>query len=129
MKYFHVPIFQEPKDRTSGSGVLNLWRRKDLRMRSLVSCVIWASFGFMYYGVILLSSKIMGESDECSFDYSILFFASSRYVRVALCHANSTLCCVSLSNDVWQLLMLLLLLSHGSLRCYEEDFASLLSET
>ncbi|CAM9828892.1 unnamed protein product [Scytosiphon promiscuus] len=68
---------EKPKDRTSGSGVLNLWRRSDLRMRSIVSCLIWACFGFMYYGVILLSSKIMGESDECSFDYSILFFASS----------------------------------------------------
>lgn len=57
----------------------SLWRRPELRWRSTVSCVIWASFGFMYYGVILLSSKIVGVSEECSFDYSVLFFAASRY--------------------------------------------------
>lgn len=56
----------------------NLWRRPDLRWRSIISCIIWSAFGFLYYGVILLSSKVMGDSDECSFDYSILFFAASR---------------------------------------------------
>lgn len=68
---------QKPKTR-GGSGVANLWRKPELRWRSMVSCIIWSAFGFMYYGVILLSSKIMGDSDECSFDYSILFFAASR---------------------------------------------------
>lgn len=70
---------QKPKDK-GGGGIWNLWRRPELRWRSIVSCFIWSAFGFMYYGVILLSSKIMGDSDECSFDYSVLFLASSRCV-------------------------------------------------
>lgn len=46
-------------------------------MRSVVSWIIWTAFGFVYYGVILLSALVLGESGTCSFDYSILFFASS----------------------------------------------------
>ena len=68
---------QKPKDNGSG-GVANLWRIPELRWRSMVSCLIWWAFGFLYYGVILLSSKVMGDSNECSFDYSIVFFAASR---------------------------------------------------
>eukprot|EP00752_Nemacystus_decipiens_P004153 g3800.t2 len=68
---------EKPKEK-GGSGVSNLWRTPQLRWRSVISCIIWLAFGFLYYGVILLSSKIMGDSNECSFDYSVLFFASGR---------------------------------------------------
>ena len=50
----------------------------------MVSCIVWAAFGFLYYGVILLSAKVMEDSGGCSFDYSILFFASSRCVRACV---------------------------------------------
>eukprot|EP00903_Cladosiphon_okamuranus_P012058 g11321.t2 len=73
-----VVIVPEEKLKVKGGGgVSNLWRIAELRWRSIVSCVIWSAFGFLYYGVILLSSKVMGDSSECSFDYPILFFASS----------------------------------------------------
>ncbi|CAN0257824.1 unnamed protein product [Ectocarpus sp. 6 AP-2014] len=72
-----ITIVPEEKPKDRHGGVANLWRRPDLRARTIVSCIIWAAFGFLYYGVILLSSKILGESDECSFDYSILLFASA----------------------------------------------------
>ncbi|CAN0538388.1 unnamed protein product, partial [Laminaria digitata] len=64
------------KPKGKEGGLSDLWRRPELRRRSVVSCTVWAAFGFLYYGVILLSSKVMGEGGSCSFDYSILFFAS-----------------------------------------------------
>lgn len=66
---------QQPKGKNG--HVLDLWRVTELRTRTVVSCIYSASFGFLYYGVILLSAKIMGGDSTCSFDYAILFFASS----------------------------------------------------
>lgn len=37
---------------------------------------MWLLFGFLYYGVILLSAAVLDEDDSCNFDYPILFFAS-----------------------------------------------------
>eukprot|EP00904_Undaria_pinnatifida_P014189 jgi/Undpi1/9900/HiC_scaffold_28.g12354.m1 len=71
-----VDITIVPEESKEG-GLSDLWRRPELRRRSIVSCLVWAAFGFLYYGVILLSSRVMGDSGTCSFDYSILFFASS----------------------------------------------------
>lgn len=71
----HFVPHQQP--RGSKGGVFNLWRVAELRKRTLVSSVVWAAFGFLYYGVILLSTKVMGDDGTCTFDYSILLFASS----------------------------------------------------
>lgn len=65
------------KSRGKEGGLLDLWRVPELRKRTFVSCIVWAFFGFVYYGVILLSAKIMDDDGTCSFDYSILLFASS----------------------------------------------------
>lgn len=74
----HVATSPSPqKVGSKETGVLALWRRRELRCRTLVSWIVWAAFGFLYYGVILLSADVLGESDTCSFDYSILFFAAS----------------------------------------------------
>ena len=62
------------------NGIWALWRRPAVRKRGLTACVVWGSFGFMYYGVILLSAKVLGTASTCSFDYGILSFASSRFV-------------------------------------------------
>lgn len=42
-----------------------------------MSWVVWTCFGFLYYGIILLSANELDDDDSCSFDYSILFFAAS----------------------------------------------------
>ena len=72
------------KTKAKEGELSDLWRRPELRRRSVVSCIVWAAFGFLYYGVILLSAKVMEDSGGCSFDYSILFFASSRCVRACV---------------------------------------------
>lgn len=80
-----VSVNQKYHYKKGGGGMLSLWRRRELRSRTAASCVVWAAFGFTYYGVVLLSSKlsssIRGVSEECSFDYPVLFLAASRYVR------------------------------------------------
>lgn len=69
-----------------GGGLLELWRRTDLRNRTFVSATAWASYGFCYYGVIAFSAVVLGEVDDgtCSFNYPILFFSASSEVVVNL---------------------------------------------
>ncbi|CAM9411951.1 unnamed protein product [Choristocarpus tenellus] len=53
-----------------------LWQRPELRHVSFMLWIVWASFGFQYYGVILLGASILGSKDSCQFDNILLFFVT-----------------------------------------------------
>ena len=71
---------QEPE--VEEGGIWKLWHRPEIRRRCFTACVVWMAFGFIYYGVILLSVKVMGTAGTCSFEYGILSLVASRLVTL-----------------------------------------------
>lgn len=63
------------------------------RVKSIAIWTIWACFGFGYYGVILLISRVYSYDDDgedaaddtCSFDYQSIFLSSISEIAGILC--------------------------------------------
>lgn len=60
---------------------LDILRDKDMRRVTLPLWVVWALFGFTYYGLILFVTRVYSKNDDddsstCSFDYASIFYNS-----------------------------------------------------
>lgn len=55
----------------------DLLRRKESRQITLPLWVVWATYGFSYFGLIIFVGRIYGDSSDastCSFDYPPIFY-------------------------------------------------------
>lgn len=70
------PRFPQKAKESKKCGILELWERPELRWLSITTWILWSSFAFLYFGVVIVSANVLDESDSCNFNYPILLFAS-----------------------------------------------------